>query len=112
MSSRQIKVLFVCTGNICRSPTAEAVFRHLIADAGLAHCIGTDSAGTHGYHINEAPDPRTQRVAASRGYDLAALRGVGAISTTSTTCSPWMRQICGRCKNFARHSTRTSYSSL
>jgi protein-tyrosine phosphatase len=67
-------VLFVCTGNICRSPTAEAVFRKLVTDAGLDHHIETASAGTHGYHIGEPPDPRTQAAAAARGYDLSGLR--------------------------------------
>lgn len=68
------RVLFVCTGNICRSPTAEGVFRKLAAGAGLAHLVEADSAGTHDYHVGEAPDPRTQRVAAARGYDLSVLR--------------------------------------
>jgi protein-tyrosine phosphatase len=67
-------VLFVCTGNICRSPTAEAVFRKLVADAGLADRIAADSAGTHGYHVGEPPDRRTQLVARTRGYDLSGLR--------------------------------------
>ena len=52
------KVLFVCTGNICRSPTAEGVFRALVAREGLAHRIISASAGTHGYHIGDPPDPR------------------------------------------------------
>jgi protein-tyrosine phosphatase len=69
-----IKVLFVCTGNICRSPTAEGVFRHVIAEAGLADRISCESAGTHDYHVGEAPDPRTQRAAEKRGYDLCELR--------------------------------------
>jgi protein-tyrosine phosphatase len=68
------RVLFVCTGNICRSPTAEGVFRKLIADAGLTGLIATDSAGTHGYHVGEAPDRRTQAAARRRGYDLSGLR--------------------------------------
>jgi protein-tyrosine phosphatase len=68
------RVLFVCTGNICRSPTAEAVFRRLVERAGLAHRIGADSAGTHGYHVGEPPDPRTQAAASARGYDLSGLR--------------------------------------
>ncbi len=67
-------VLFVCTGNICRSPTAAAVFGRMAADAGLGHLITTDSAGTHGYHVGEPPDARTQAAARARGYDLSRLR--------------------------------------
>ncbi len=70
-----IKVLFVCMGNICRSPTAEGVFRHVVQEAGLGKGVFVDSAGTHDYHIGEEPDRRTQRAAAERGYDLSALRG-------------------------------------
>ena len=69
-----IKVLFVCMGNICRSPTAEGVFRTLSERAGLGGRIDIDSAGTHGYHIGASPDPRTQKAAAMRGYDLSKLR--------------------------------------
>jgi protein-tyrosine phosphatase len=71
---RARRVLFVCTGNICRSPTAEGVFRKLVADARLSEAIVADSAGTHGYHVGEPPDPRAQEAAAARGYDLSALR--------------------------------------
>ena len=60
------RVLFVCTGNICRSPTAEGVFRHLIQEAGLAGAIESASAGTHGYHIGDPPDQRT--IAAAKRY--------------------------------------------
>jgi protein-tyrosine phosphatase len=67
-------VLFVCTGNICRSPTAEGVFRRLAADAGMSDAVLADSAGTHDYHTGEAPDPRALRSAAARGYDLSGLR--------------------------------------
>jgi protein-tyrosine phosphatase len=74
ISGRKTGVLFVCTGNICRSPTAEAVFRKLAEDAGAGETIVADSAGTHGYHIGEPPDPRSQAVAAGRGYDLSRLR--------------------------------------
>ena len=70
-----IKVIFICMGNICRSPTAEGVFRRLVEDAGLAEAILIDSAGTHGYHIGAAPDRRAQETAARRGYDLGGLRG-------------------------------------
>ena len=68
------RVLFVCTGNICRSPTAEGVFRKVVADAGLAKAIQVESAGTHGYHVGEPPDPRSRAAAAKRGYDLSKLR--------------------------------------
>ncbi|HET7200436.1 MAG TPA: low molecular weight protein-tyrosine-phosphatase [Burkholderiales bacterium] len=74
MSDDPVSVLFVCTGNICRSPTAEAIFRKLAADAGMERRIRADSAGTHGYHVGEPPDPRAQDAAADRGYDLSGLR--------------------------------------
>ena len=69
-----IKVLFVCMGNICRSPTAECVARMLAERSGLADQFEFDSAGTHGYHIGNPPDSRTQKVAKERGYDLSGLR--------------------------------------
>jgi len=69
-----IKVLFVCMGNICRSPTAEGVFRHFLREKNLEDRVEVDSAGTHGYHAGEAPDQRTQRAAAVRGYDLSEMR--------------------------------------
>ena len=68
------RVLFVCTGNICRSPTAEGVFRRFVEQAGLADRIAIDSAGTHGYHVGAPPDPRAQAAASARGYDLSRLR--------------------------------------
>ncbi len=68
------RVLFVCTGNICRSPTAEGVFRHMILEAGLSDAIESASAGTHGYHIGDPPDPRTVAAAKRRGFDLSAQR--------------------------------------
>ena len=74
MRARPLGVLFVCTGNICRSPTAEAVFRKLVAEAGMSETIIADSAGTHGYHIGDPPDPRARAAAAQRGYDLNGLR--------------------------------------
>jgi len=68
------KVLFVCMGNICRSPTAEGVFRHIVAQSDLVGVIDTDSAGTHAYHIGEPPDRRAQATAESRGIDISDLR--------------------------------------
>jgi protein-tyrosine phosphatase len=66
------KVLFVCTGNICRSPTAEGVLRKLAAQMGIA--VHVESAGTHDYHVGQPPDRRALRHARQRGYDLSAQR--------------------------------------
>jgi len=68
------RVLLVCMGNICRSPTAEGVLRKFIKNNNLVDKVEVDSAGTHGYHVGEAPDSRTQRAAAVRGYNLSQLR--------------------------------------
>jgi len=65
-----VRVCFVCLGNICRSPTAEGVFKKLVADAQLA--VTVDSAGTGAYHVGELPDPRTRLAAARRGYELTS----------------------------------------
>jgi protein-tyrosine phosphatase len=73
-ASRKLGVLFVCTANICRSPTAEAVFREKAAKAGVLHRLLIDSAGTHDFHVGDAPDPHAQAAALRRGYDLSALR--------------------------------------
>ncbi|HZR69080.1 MAG TPA: low molecular weight protein-tyrosine-phosphatase [Burkholderiales bacterium] len=73
-SDRPMRVLFVCTGNICRSPTAEGIFLKLVRDAGLEAKVLADSAGTHGYHVGEPPDLRTCEAATRRGYDLTGLR--------------------------------------
>lgn len=67
-------VLFVCMGNICRSPTAHGVFRHKARVSGLADTLMVDSAGTHNYHPDSPPDERSQAHAAMRGYDLSDLR--------------------------------------
>ncbi|WP_370978737.1 low molecular weight protein-tyrosine-phosphatase [Agaribacterium sp. ZY112] len=75
-----IRVLFVCLGNICRSPTAEAVFRAEVEKAGLSKLIDIDSAGTSNWHVGKAPDPRAIQAGKSRHYDLSALRGRQAIS--------------------------------
>jgi protein-tyrosine phosphatase len=73
-NDNKISVLFVCMGNICRSPTAEGVARALIGEAGLQDWVAVDSAGTHDYHAGDPPDPRAQAAARRRGYDLSPLR--------------------------------------
>ena len=69
-----VKVLFVCMGNICRSPTAHGVFQTMIDRHDLGDRILVDSAGTHSYHIGSTPDPRSQYTARSRGVDLSRQR--------------------------------------
>lgn len=76
----KINVLFVCMGNICRSPTAEGVFAAQVESKKLGHLIAVDSAGTHAYHIGEGPDARSQKTALKRGIDLSALKARRAIS--------------------------------
>ncbi|MGF6223607.1 low molecular weight protein-tyrosine-phosphatase [Pseudomonas frederiksbergensis] len=69
-----MRVLFVCLGNICRSPTAEGVLRHKLREAGLADQVEVASAGTGDWHVGKAPDKRSQAAAKLRGYDLSAQR--------------------------------------
>ncbi|MHB1144767.1 MAG: low molecular weight protein-tyrosine-phosphatase [Thiobacillus sp.] len=69
------RVLFVCMGNICRSPMAEGMFRKAIEAAGLDRHVEADSAGTHAYHVGSAPDPRAQQAVRQRGADISRLRG-------------------------------------
>ena len=69
-----VNVLFVCMGNICRSPTAEGVFAHSVNEAGLVDLIRTDSAGTIAYHAGEPPDERAQETALSHGIEIGHLR--------------------------------------
>lgn len=73
-SDVKLRVLMVCMGNICRSPTAEAVLRHRLAQAGLAEVVAVDSAGTHAYHLGSPPDARSRLAGAQRGYELDHLR--------------------------------------
>ena len=73
--SQPVKVLMVCLGNICRSPTAHGLFEDLVAKKGLSEQIIVDSAGTSGWHIGSPPDRRSQAAARKRGYDLSAQRG-------------------------------------
>ena len=70
----KIRVLFVCMGNICRSPTAEGVFTKLVKEKQLDHCFVIDSAGTHAYHVGEPPDLRAQKAAVERDVQLNHLR--------------------------------------
>ncbi len=78
-NKKVVNVLFVCMGNICRSPTAEGVFRDLVFKQNYSNSIFTDSAGTHAYHIGEPPDGRSQKTALSRGIDLSDLRARKAV---------------------------------
>lgn len=75
-----VKVLFVCLGNICRSPTAHGIFQKMLADAGLSDRVLVDSAGTAAWHIGKSPDARSTEHAKMRGYDLTPLRARQAIS--------------------------------
>lgn len=70
----RVKVLFVCMGNLCRSPLSQGVFEKLVADAGLSKLIQVDSAGTHTYYIDSHPDKRAQTIAKKRGYDISRQR--------------------------------------
>ncbi len=74
MSEVDLKILFVCMGNICRSPTAEAVLSKKLSDQGLLHKIKIDSAGTHNFHPDAPPDARSQIHALKRGYNMSHLR--------------------------------------
>ncbi|MDH5299995.1 MAG: low molecular weight phosphotyrosine protein phosphatase [Gammaproteobacteria bacterium] len=73
-TDERVSVLFVCLGNICRSPTAQGVFEHLVSTEGLTQRISADSAGTHAYHVGEQPDRRSQQAALRRGIDLSSQR--------------------------------------
>ena len=73
-SEKPVSVLFVCMGNICRSPTAEGVFRHVVNKADLGDSFTIDSAGTHAYHVGEPPDRRSQAAAERRGISLSDIR--------------------------------------
>jgi protein-tyrosine phosphatase len=79
VEDKMVRVLFVCMGNICRSPTAQGVFRHLVEQEGLSHLIATDSAGTIDYHAGKAPDRRARETANRRGLDLSDLRARQAL---------------------------------
>lgn len=71
---RNVKILFVCLGNICRSPTAEGVFQKKLEETKLDNIVQIDSAGTAGWHIGKSPDPRSTQAAAERGYSMSHLK--------------------------------------
>jgi protein-tyrosine phosphatase len=81
MIKPKLKVLFVCMGNICRSPTAEGVFLKKLSDLNLIDTIRVDSAGTHNYHPGSPPDKRSQKHALQRGYDLSSLRARAVVES-------------------------------
>jgi protein-tyrosine phosphatase len=81
MNKRVLKILFVCMGNICRSPTAHGVLEKKLSALSLSKEVYVDSAGTHNFHPNSPPDPRTQRHALKRGYDLSNLRARAVTET-------------------------------
>ena len=92
----KIKVLFVCMGNICRSPTAEGVFSSLISSEKIADRFSIDSAGTHAYHVGDAPDLRAQKAAKDRDVDLSSIRARKVIvgdMRILTTYWLWIRII-------------------
>ncbi len=86
---KKTRILMVCLGNICRSPTAEGVFRNLVHKAAPGLQVEVDSAGTAGYHIGAAPDPRSQRAALRRGIDISDLRA-RQISRSDFTTFDWI----------------------
>ncbi|RAR78363.1 protein-tyrosine phosphatase [Paracidovorax anthurii] len=118
-----LRVLMVCMGNICRSPTAHGVLEKMVADAGLAHRIQVDSAGTHDYHVGEPPDRRAQAHALRRGYNLSAQRARHLErrdfadfdlvlvmddrneSAARGLCPPAQRERLRRLTDFCRHAT-------
>lgn len=87
--NREFRILFVCMGNICRSPSAEAVLRKLAQREFPQLQLSIDSAGTHGYHIGEPPDPRSIAAGRSRGYDLAPLRA-RKVERGDFECFDWL----------------------
>ena len=104
------RVLFVCTGNICRSPTAEGVFRALVAANGLAGRIEADSAGTIAFHTDEPPDARAREAALARGIDLEDLRARQVIAKDFARFDlvvaldrSHLRDITNMCPEDARH---------
>ena len=104
MSDEKTKILFVCMGNICRSPSAEGAFRSQVKKRDAHHLFEIDSAGTHAYHVGEQPDPRSQVSAAKHHVDLSNQRARQVHESDfiiMITSWQWMKQICPTCKIFA-----------
>lgn len=96
--ARKLRILMVCMGNICRSPTMEGVMRARLQHYGLDALVEVDSAGTHDYHVGRAPDPRSVAAAAGRGYDLSALR---ARQVTAADFTRYDYLLAADCDNLA-----------
>lgn len=106
-----VRVLFVCLGNICRSPTAEGVFRKLVGEAGLARQIESDSAGVSDYHAGEPPDRRAMEAAERRGIDLGHMRARAVVPGDLSRFDyllamdrPVLRHLSGMGRRFAKGS--------
>ena len=101
MAAEKISILFVCMGNICRSPTAEGVFRSMVEEAGLSDRVIIESAGTTGYHAGGPPDRRALEAAQRRGYDLSKQR---AREVTREDCARFDYVLAMDSDNMARLS--------
>ncbi len=97
-----MNILFICMGNICRSPTAHGVFRQYIEESGLSHQVTVDSAGTHAYHVGEAPDARSQTHALKRGYDLLLVMDWENYALTEQRCPPNKKHKIRRLTEFCK----------
>lgn len=106
------KLLTVCTGNICRSPSAEAILRHHLAAAGLAEAVAVDSAGTFDYHVGDPPSEPAVRLAALRGYDLSALRARRLAPADFTRFDLILAMDRGHLRHLTAHKPADSRSRL
>ena len=110
------KVLFVCLGNICRSPTAHGVFAHQVAESGLSDRIRVDSAGTSGWHDGGLPDSRSMQQAADHGYDLSFIRSSKVASLlillSRIISWLWIERTCRTCKRSVHKSMLISCGSF
>lgn len=100
--ARKLRILMVCMGNICRSPTMEGVMRARLQQYGLDALVEVDSAGTHDYHVGRAPDPRSVAAAAGRGYDLSALRARQVTAADFTRYDCLLAADCDNLANLER----------